>query len=309
MTTKFPQLSHTPPPLPQASRFAHLIVKPGDPSLTGYFQVAGLHTETLRFLALHRARKTRHEAPRFLVVVGPPGTGKSQGVLAALLSAGCHVAVVPPNLFSSETENGATVVLDDCMAELERYSSVFGVSVVMVIEDVDTSILARDDKTSVTPGHRMLAGRLQYIADHRNEYRNFDGSMIGIVMTANRPDELRASLVRNMRSAYHEHNPGPGEIYDIVFQMIDPRSAEERRLLERLFAKYQRENLSFWKALKQAIDAAHLDELLADGLPDTPILDAAMARRRPLDANTVWELARSRSGTRARNYFLPFKKA
>jgi ATPase family associated with various cellular activities (AAA) len=280
MSTMFPQLAATeatPPPIPY--QFEDLMVRPGDPSVSGYYQVPGLHTHILKWLALQRATITRHKAPRFSLVVGPQGTGKSEGVLAALLSVGCHVALVPPNKFSSDTENGATVVLDALMAEMQRYSGEYGVPVVVVLEDVDTTILARDEKTAVTPGHRMLAGRLQFIADHRNLFVNYAGDVIGLVFTANRPDELRPSLIRNMRALWHEHNPSGTDLYDIVFQMIDPRSADERKLLERVFAKYKRENLSFWTALKQGITASHLDELLSDGLPDTAILDAAMKRR------------------------------
>lgn len=305
MTTKFPSLAAqgaTPPPLPY--QFEYLILKPGNPAAASYFQVPGLHLQILKWLALQRSQGTRHKAPRFLLVVGPQGTGKSQGILATLLNTvGCHVCVVPPNLFASDTENGATLVLDGLMAEMERYSAEHQVHVVVVLEDVDTSILARDDKTSVTPGHRMLAGRLQFIADRRDIYRQFTGETIGLVLTANRPDELRPSLIRNMRAMWHEHNPGPEDTYDIVFQMFDPRTAEERKLLERVFAKYKRENLSYWSALKQAVDAAYLDEMLRDGLPDTRLLDAAMARRRPLDAELIWKLARAGSTTRAVNYF------
>lgn len=302
MSTKFPNLAAAPVATSQSSPLH--IVKPGDASVAKYFQVPGLHTEVLRFLAMHRMRVTKQKAPRLMAVVGPQGSGKSEGVLAALLAAGCHVAVVSPNQFSSETENGATLALDTFMEELQRYSTLHRVYVQAVLEDADTSILARDEKTSVTPGHRMLAGRLQFLADHRDIYTQYTGETIGLVLTANRPDELRASLLRNMRALYHEHNPNAADIYDIVFQMIDPRSAEDRKLLERVFAKHKHENLSFWSAVAQAIAASPIDGLITDTLPDTAILDAATARRPPLDADLVWKVARSKSSNRALNYFM-----
>jgi hypothetical protein len=284
-------------------RTAHLVKRPGDPKAPQYYLVPELNIETLRFLAVLRSKQFRSKSARFFMVVGPQGSGKSQGLLAAAHAAGYHVAVVSPDTFSAETENGATTTLNDFMAEMQRYSAENCVYVLIILDDIDTSILARDEKTSVTPGHRMLAGRLQYIADHRDLYIAFDGSPLPVALTANRPDEIRASLLRHMRATWFEHNPGEEAKYDIVFQMLDPRSAEERRLVERLFAKYRRENLSFWSALSIDIGACQLDPLLADGLPDQAIIDAALARRLPFDADRIWALAKRRSSNRARNYF------
>lgn len=306
MNARFPSLQ--PPPLPteptvMPDEFTHLINAPTSGQLPGFYPVGDLNKHVWKFLATARMPATRGAAPRQLFVVGPPGSGKSAGVKAALSAANVAVALVPPNMLASEVENGATEILDRFMTEMSRYSHEQRVHVAVIMEDVDTSILARDEKTSVTPNARMVAGRLQFIADHPELYPCFDGSPIPLVFTANRPDELRESLLRPMRTTFVEHNPSPADVYEVVYQIFAPRTAEERSCLERLFNRYRRENLSFWQALRHELEATKLDDVLTDGMPGQEVLEAAMRRRQPLTPALVYPLAEKLKAPRAVNYF------
>lgn len=299
MTTKFPDLA---PVLPAKARFTGLIRTADDAALRHYVDVPSLSLEVRKFLALQIAASTRDHAPRMMVIAGPPGAGKSEGALKASASCGFAVALVSCSLFASDVEGGATATLNAMLEEYEAYSAQHRARVLIILNDLDLSILARDDKTGVSSNTNLLTERLQYLADNRHIHRNFDGTNLAFVITINNGEALRASLLRDMRAAWVVHDPCQATKANIAFRILDPQTAEERALIDKLVRRYANQPLAFWKALRLDLDAARLDALLAHGLPPAHEIDAAMAHRAPIDAALLERAARKRSGSRIRNY-------
>lgn len=299
MSTKFPELATVPP---TKTRFTNLIRTADDAAVRHYIDVPSLTLEIRKFAALQIAASTRDVAPRFMVIAGPPGAGKSQGALKAGLSCGYAVAAVSCSMFASDVEGGATNTLNAMLDEFEAYSAQHRQRVLVILDDFDLSIVARDDKTGVSSNTNLLTERLQYLADNRHVYRNADGTNIAFIFTINNAEMLRASLLRDMRASWVEHDPCKATKANIAFRVLDPQTAEERTLVEKLIRRHANQPVAFWKALRLDLDAARLDTLLANGLPAAHVIDAAMAQHAPIDADVLERAVRKRSGSRIRNY-------
>lgn len=299
MSTRFPELSTAPP---GTGRFASMIRKADDPALRHHVDVPALTLEIRKFAALQIAASTRDHAPRMMVIAGPPGVGKSEGALKAALSCGFAAAVVSCSLFASEVEGGATATLNTMLEEFEHHSAQHRTRVIAIFDDFDLSIVARDDKTGVSSNTNLLTERLQFLADNRHLHRNFDGTNIAFIFTINNAEPLRASLLRDMRATWVEHDPCKATKANIAFRILDPQTAEERVQVEKLTRRYASQPIAFWKALRLDLDAARLDTLLANGFPPAHEIDAAMTHRGAIDTNLLERSARKRSGSRFRNY-------
>lgn len=299
MSTKFPDLAAVPP---TATRFTGLIRTADDPAVRDYIDVPSLTLEVRKFAALQIATSTRDVAPRIMVIAGPPGAGKSQGALKAALSCGYDVATVSCSLFASDVEGGATNTLNAMLEEFKGHSAQHGKRVLAIFDDFDLSIVARDDKTGVSSNTNLLTERLQYLADNRHVYRNADGTNLAFIFTINNAEPLRASLLRDMRATWVEHDPCKVTKANIAFHILDPQTAQERTLVKKLIRRHINQPLAFWKALRLDLDAARLDHLLSNGMPAAHVIDAAMAQRAPIDGTVLMRAAQKRSGTRIRNY-------
>lgn len=301
MSTKFPQLAAAPP---AKSRFTAMIRTANDSTLRHHVDVPTLTLEIRRFAALQIASTTRDHAPRIMVIAGPPGVGKSEGALTAALSCGFAVATVSCSLFASDVEGGATATLNAMLEEFDRYSAEQRKRVLCIFDDFDLSIVARDDKTGVSSNTNLLTERLQYLADNRHVYRNHDGTNLAFIFTINNAEPLRASLLRDMRANWVEHDPCKATKANIAFRILDPQTAKERALVEKLTRRHAGQPIAFWKALRLDLDAARLDDLLANGLPAAHEIDAALTQRSAIDPTLLERAARKRSGSRLRNYLL-----
>lgn len=308
MTTKFPQLATTPPPLPEGYSYAHLIRHPGDPVVKHIVPFEGLTTEVRKFLAFQIGAHTRDQAARTLLIQGAPGEGKSDGALVAALESDYAVAVAAANMFASESEGGATDKLDAFMAEMERYSAEHRVRLVVIINDIDQSLMSRDDKTGVTINSQLLTEKFHHLADNRHLFRNFDGSNIAFIVTVNDATNLRSSLYREGRAIWYDHVPSAEDKANIAWTILAPRTSEERALVEKLVRRFRAQPIAFWKALHFQMQAAHAERALAQGIPSTDVINKAFGRRFPLKPEIAWECAKRLRSTRVRNWLTTRRK-
>lgn len=303
MNARFPELaSTTPPPIPPTFTYAHLIRRPGDPMLKHIIPFEALTKEVRKFLAFQIGAHTRDQAARTLVVSGPPGTGKSEGTLAAALEANFAVAVAAANMFASESEGGATDKLDAFMTEMERYSAHHRIRLVVIINDIDQSVMSRDDKTGVSINSQLLTEAFHHLADNRHLFRNFDGTNIAFIVTVNDATHLRASLYREGRAIWFDHVPSEEDRANIAWSILAPRTSEERDLVQKLVRRFRHQPVAFWKALHLQMQAAHAERALGHGIPDRAAIDRAFGQRISLTAEVAWDCARRLRSARVRNW-------
>jgi hypothetical protein len=302
MSTKFPGLAAvSPPPLPQY-QFGSFLRFPGDPITDEIVEFKELTAKVHDFLKLQIARDTRDRAERTLCLAGPPGAGKSEGALVAALNFNFAVGVLSASMFAGDTEGKPTQLLDAILEEFSRWSAEQRRRVVVILDDIDLSIMAKDDKTGVSSNTNLLLQRFHYLADNRHVYRNGDGSNIAFIVTLNDASNLRASLYREGRAIWHDHVPTVEDKVNIAWATLAPQTSEERALVDKLARKYRHMPVSFWKALRNQIKAHHARRRLPAGVSDAAAIDRAYACRFPLTADVAWDCARALRANRARDW-------
>jgi hypothetical protein len=286
---------------PQApSPFADLIRLPGQLMCPDGVIFDKLERDIRRHLFQTILPSTMHEAERYLVLHGPAGVGKTVAACDGSLRFGFAVALLPGALLASEHEGGATAVLASYLRFVEEQSKALGRRFVIVADDFDLSIVGNDGKTGRTVNSNLLTQQLQTLADSR-QYCNHDGTVIAIIFTGNDFTTFRASVFRDGRATWHTHAPTHDEKAQIAFRLLDPRTGEERRLLERLTHTYRNEPVAFWRSVKNDLVKALLDDVIALGLPDVLAAEAELTKRRPFHPQRLlaFAAARAKAGPRS----------
>lgn len=287
-------LAQSLPPQPAPSPFAGLIRTPGQYLCPDGVIFDELERAIRRHLFKQVLPSLRGQTERYLIVQGARGTGKTVSATDASLRYGFAVALLPASILASEHEGGATAILRDFMAFAADTSRTRKMRLAVVADDFDLSISAADDQTGRTINSLLVTHQLQQLAD-THEPRNFDDSGIPIIFTGNNFTTMRASLFREGRATWHTHRPTLDDKLLIAFQLFNPRTFDDRRMIERLVRAYRGESVAFWRALHNDLMTDRLDDLIARSLPDVAAAEAEYRRPVPLDPAKLWALARSRS--------------
>jgi hypothetical protein len=292
-------LAQSLPPTPSPSvpsPFANLIRTPGDYLCPDGVIFDELERAIRRHLFKQVLPSLKGRTERYLIIQGARGTGKTVTATDASLRYGFAVALLPASMLASEHEGGATAVLRDFMAFAAEASRARRQRIVIVADDFDLSISAADEQTGKTINSLLVTHLLQQMAD-THEPRNFDDSGMPIIFTGNNFTTVRSSLFREGRAAWHTHRPTLDDKLLIAFQLFNPRTFDDRRIIERLVRSYREESVAFWRALHNDLLTEKLDDLIARGLPDVAAAEAEFRRPVPLDPQKLWLLARARSRT------------
>jgi hypothetical protein len=292
-------LAQSLPPPPQSSApspFASLIRTAGEYLCPDGVIFDELERAIRRHLFKQVLPSLKGRAERYLIVQGARGTGKTVTATDASLRYGFAVALLPASMLASEHEGGASAVLRDFMAYAAEASRARKLRIVIVADDFDLSISAADEQTGRTINSLLVTHLLQQMAD-THEPRNFDDSGLPIIFTGNNFTTVRSSLFREGRATWHTHRPTLDDKLLIAFQLFNPRTFDDRRLIERLVRSYRDESVAFWRALHNDLMTERLDDLIARGLPDVAAAEAEFRRPVPLDPQKLWLLARARSRT------------
>ncbi len=277
-----------------SSPFASLMRNPGEYLCPDGVIFDELERAIRRHLFKQVLPSLKGRAERYLIVQGARGTGKTVTATDASLRYGFAVALLPASILASEHEGGATAILRDFMAFAAETSRARRLRIVIVADDFDLSISAADEQTGKTINSLLVTHHLQQMAD-THEPRNFDDSGLPIIFTGNNFTTMRTSLFRDGRATWHTHVPSLDDKLLIAFQLFNPRSFDDRRLVERLVRSYRDESVAFWRSLHKDLMTDRLDELIARSLPDVAAAEAEYRRPLPLDPSKLWTLARIRS--------------
>lgn len=289
-------LAQSLPPPSAPSPFASLIRLPGEYLCPDGVIFDELERAIRRHLFKQVLPSLKGRTERYLIVQGARGTGKTVTATDASLRYGFAVALLPASMLASEHEGGATAVLRDFMAFAAEASRARKLRIVIVADDFDLSISAADEQTGKTINSLLVTHYLQQMAD-THEPRNFDDSGLPIIFTGNNFTTVRSSLFREGRATWHTHRPTLDDKLLIAFQLFNPRTFDDRRLIERLVRSYRDESVAFWRALHNDLLTERLDDLIARGLPDVAAAEAEFRRPVPLDPQKLWLLARARART------------
>lgn len=291
MTTMFPELAKKPQPY----AYEHLMHHPGDPITRNLVPFRAYSLEIRRFLSMQVSHHTLNEIARLMEIVGPPGSGKTEGLIAALLAEGYSLLSASADEFASDVENGATEVLHTMLSDAERMSMETKRRFALAIHDMHLATITaveNDANIGKTVNAALLLSTLMNLADNRQLYRNYDGSNIAFFITLNSLRDIPATLKRPGRAVIYTHAPGPTDKMDVAWAVLDPRSVEEGDLVKAVARKYRHQPVAFWKALKLKIQSKAAEPAYRYHVADTATLDSYYGRRVPLTPELVWACAK-----------------
>ncbi|MDQ8699266.1 AAA family ATPase [Hyphomicrobium sp. LHD-15] len=258
----------------------------------------GLERAVQRHLFQTRMFGDEHpKPPRFLVIAGKPGTGKTVAATDAALRMNYAVLHLPSAKLASENEGGATAVLDDYLLEAESHTQSFGEPVVIVADDFDLGIISADADTGRTVNSNLMAQRFQGLGD-TDEGQNPGGTRIPFIITGNDFSQVRSSLFRDGRATWYEHAPSSDDVGAIVVNLFKPATADDRKFLLKLAHRYRQESVAFWTAVHMSLRDDLVDALIASGVSDATALKVELHRQRPLEPGKMLGLARKHAARR-----------
>ncbi len=246
---------------------------------------------------LHAVDGEHPRPPRFLVIAGKPGTGKTVAATDAALRMNHAVLHLPAAYLASENEGGATAVLDSYLADAEHHARTHKEPVAIIADDLDLGIISAEADTGRTINSNLLIQRLQSLADG-DDIRNPDGTRIALIVTGNDWSHIRPSLFRDGRATWYEHAPSPDETVAIAFNLLKPRTDDDRRLVVKLARRYRHESVAFWSALRTSLNNDLIDALMAAGITDPAAIKVELHRPRPLEPGKLLGLARKHAARR-----------
>ncbi len=299
--SRIANLAPNPPPTTPSSPFAGLIRMPGQYLCPDGVVFDELERAIRRHLFKQVLPSLKGRVERYLIIQGPRGTGKTVSATDASLRYGFAVALLPASMLASEHEGGACSVLNDFMGFAAETSRSRKMRIAIVADDFDLSISAADGQMGRTINSLLVTHQLQQLADTQ-EPRNFDDSGMPIIFTGNNFTTMRASLFRDGRATWHTHRPTLDDKLAIAFALFNPRSYDDRRLIERLVRTYRDESVAFWRALHSDLMTDRLDDIISRSLPDVSAAEAEFRRPVPIDGVKLWALARIRAKTRPMSF-------
>lgn len=255
------------------------------------------HLFQLRFLGDQHPKP-----PRFLVIAGKPGTGKTVAATDAALRFGHAVLHLPASNLASENEGGATAALDAFLGEAERHAATHKEPVAIIADDLDLGIISAEADTGRTINSNLLVQRLQSLADG-DSIRNHDGTRIALIVTGNDWSHVRSSLFRDGRATWHEHTLTPDDIAALAINLFKPKTDGDRSLVLKLARRYKHESVAFWTAVHTSLHNGLVDALIASGVTDPVAIKVELNRPRALEPGKLLGLARKHA-TRRRLSFL-----
>lgn len=304
MTTHFPNLATTPPPLPvtQVFKYVHRMRHPGDPIARQRFEFRGLALKVRGFLANQIGVATRDSAARMLWVQGRPGEGKTEGCLVAALNAGFTVLPLSGGDFAGEVEGASVKALHEAMDECVKWSTAHKRRVIISLDDFDLSTANITTEAAHTINSQLLIREVMSLADERHLYRNFDGSNIAFIVTVNDASGMRESLTRAGRAEWHDHIPSDEDKANIAHAILAPQTSAERDLVRKLVRKHTAQPIAFWKALHHRMQTLQAHDIIEHGMPTASAIDAAFGHRLTLNPDIAWQAAKEIRTTRVRSF-------
>lgn len=299
--SRITNLAPNAPTQPASSQFAGLIRMPGQFLCPDGIVFDELERAIRRHLFKQVLPSLKGRVERYLIIQGPRGTGKTVSATDASLRYGFAVALLPASMLASEHEGGACDVLNDFLDFAAESSRTRKMRIAIVADDFDLSISAADGQMGRTINSLLVTHRLQQLADTQ-EPRNFDDSGMPIIFTGNNFTTMRSSLFRDGRATWHTHRPTLDDKLAIAFQLFNPRTFDDRRVVERLVRTHAEESVAFWRALHSDLMTDRLDDIIARSLPDVAAAEAEFRRPVPLDGAKLWALARARAKTKPASF-------
>jgi hypothetical protein len=260
----------------------------------------GLRLFVLRHIAWHYIQSlAATRPPRFAVIQGPPGEGKTESVRVACSRQDVDVILVAASELAGETENAGPAALTRLGEAVHAISAREERPFLICLDDFDLSSAARLPSTEYTVNSQLLTGALQHLAD-TGALRTAQGCPVPIVMTGNNFNPMRSSLLRPGRAVFFEHALDLDEKCEIVGRIL---GASDAKSVRGLVLAYRNEPIAFFVELRSRALDEDLNRLITHyGLDRRAIETQLSDFGHSVDVTRFRKLAAVAATCRASNY-------
>lgn len=150
------------------------------------------------------------DAPVFLVIVGPPGIGKTYQTIASASTAGLRVFYCSASKLTGDHLGESADRMSNLYAAASKDVEKREGFPIILIDDFHLGEAAVSDKMETTVNSNILTSRLMNICDEA------DLARIPIVLTANRLDDVEPALLRDGRTRVFPWSPTTEDIRKTV---------------------------------------------------------------------------------------------
>jgi hypothetical protein len=219
------------------------------------------------------SERAEFEAPLMLLISGPPGVGKTRQVLLACKRLGYQCFKRNAASFVGAYEGAVLRPLIDVYVQASKYKRLNRVSVCILIDDFDLSIVNVQAGASYTEHSQLLVSQFMSICDEPMQMDVVDqdtGNVdrrnverIPIIMTGNDFSQMHGPLVRHGRASVFPYVPTRDEWTNIISEIFRDFHHVRADYLERSFSE---EPISFFSSLKVEVVHRCIDLVSQEGV-------------------------------------------
>jgi hypothetical protein len=208
----------------------------------------------------------RLQPPLMLIIQGPPGEGKSVQTLEVCSRLGIDLIVLPGSSLSGVQEKDPVLILRNAYLAASNIKHVERRRTALLIEDLDTSIVATRPDRAYTVNSQLLSGALMFLCEDPYHFGDRQTERVPIIATGNDFTTLYSPLTRHGRAVFFDWVPDGRTKVDVVRAIFDsylpPGELREIPRLIDHFADDGTPPVAFFKQLRDSI----FDDLILDQL-------------------------------------------
>ena len=267
----------------ETAKSEFLVIPPRSKSRTDFYIPEGFFDAVV----LHIVKNTlaHLEAPLMLAIQGPKGEGKSMMSREVCSQIGVYVVALPGASLSGVYEKEPILILRDAYLHASALRKVKNRLVALLIDDLDTSVVATHSDRRYTVNTQLLSGMLMYLCDDPYHIGEQETGRIPIVVTGNDFTTLHEPLTRHGRAQFYDWRPDPGIKTEIVRHMFTGYIDNEQLVLIDELVKHfscdDTEPIAFYHTLRSSLyDEVILRDIHTRRMIDVSALDNLVAQHK-----------------------------
>jgi SpoVK/Ycf46/Vps4 family AAA+-type ATPase len=240
-------------------------------------------------------RRRARRLARTLLILGPPSSGKTQTARARSSQLNADLLLMAGADLSGATEGAPVDKLEAAFTWMRHHSRIHRRPFVLLIDDVDASILEERPDQERTDNTNLLIGKLQAIANDPTLYTTDDGVPIPMLWTSNNTRYFRPALIRAGRCKIYRHALDPVRKARIIQNLLRPPTPRDRVLLNNLIEQHKAQPIAFWEQLAGDLSTSSIVEAVRRYGLDPAAIDAADRAATRFDITTLADAAKRRA--------------
>lgn len=254
-------------------------------------------------LHLVKNNLSRLRPPLILAIQGPKGEGKSEQTRELCSRLGIYVVALSGSTLSGIHEKEPVLILRE--AYLEASSRNRKGLAILLIDDLDTSVVSVHDDRRYTVNSQLMSGALMNLADDPFHIGERETKRTPIIVTGNDFTHLYAPLTRHGRVWFYDWRPNAELKIQIVRHLFEGHILQnELDKIDKLVRYFANEPIAFYHQLRNDLyDPLILETIEHEGRIDIANLNKIIGSDdRGITVQELIELGKQKRDNRPRNF-------